>query len=127
VGEVRVGRCGRIEDLDMQNDFADPNDFDKYAREKDKWFYDNGWTYKGEYFSAYRLEGFDRIKSEKLVGYIVMLRNDENSNKTIVLYGKEMQLQEIWSGSVNSQDDYQVMMSVISKFIEEYNNNSGAI
>jgi len=110
----------------MENKFSDHNDFDKYVREQDKWMYDNGWAYKGENFSAYMLEQFDRVESGKLVEYLVMLRDDKDSNKTIVLHGKDAQLDEIWSGFVNSQDEYQVMMSVVNKFIEEYKNNSGA-
>ncbi len=110
----------------MQNDFADHNDFDKYVREKDKWFYDNGWPYKGEHFSSYRLDEFGKTESGKLVDYIVMLRDDKKPNKTIILNGTGMQLQEIWSGFVNSQDDYQAMMSVVNKFIKEYKHNLGA-
>ncbi|HEU0296045.1 MAG TPA: hypothetical protein VFR47_25135 [Anaerolineales bacterium] len=111
----------------MENKFSDHNEFDKYVREEDKWIYDNGWSYEGELFSAYMLERFDRVESGKLVEYLVMLRDDKNSNKTIILHGKDIQFDEIWSGFVNSKDDYQVMMSVVSKFIEEYKNNLGAL
>jgi hypothetical protein len=104
----------------MENKFSDYNEFDKQIREQDKWVYDNGWAYKREHFSAYMLERFDRVESGKLAEYLVMLRDEENSNKTIVLHGKDKQLDEIWSGFVNSQDDYQAMMSVESKFIQEY-------
>lgn len=110
----------------MQNEFTDPNGFDKYVREQDKWFYDNGWAYKGEHFSAYMLGGFERSEAGKLVDYLVMLRHNKNPNKTIVLHGIDTQLHEIWSGVVSSQDDYQIMMSVVNKFIEEYKSNSGA-
>ena len=111
----------------MENKFPDHNEFDKYVRERDKWIYDNGWSYKGEHFSAYMLERFDKVESGKLVEYLVMLRDAEDSHKTIVLHGKDMKLHELWSGFVNSQDDYQAMMAVVNKFIEEYKNNSGAI
>jgi hypothetical protein len=111
----------------MQNKFTSSNDFDKYVREQNKWSYDNGWSYKGEHFSAYMLEGFGRIESGKLVDYLVMLRDDKDPNKTIIVHGIGMQLHEIWSGFVNLQDEYQAMMSVVSKFIEEYKNNSGEI
>ncbi len=110
----------------MENIFSDHNKFDKYAREQDKWIYDNGWSYKGEHFSAYRLERFDKVEAGNLVEYLVMLSDDENSNKTIVLHGEDLKLHELWSGFVNSQDDYQAMMSAANKFIEEYKNNSGA-
>lgn len=113
--------------MNMQNRFTDHNEFDKYVREQDRWIYDNGWNYKGEYFSAYMLEGFDKVESGKLVEYLVMLRDDEDSNKTIVLHGKDKELQELWSGVVNSHNDYQTMMNIVNKFIEEYKNNSGAI
>jgi hypothetical protein len=73
------------------------------------------------------LEGFGKGEAGRLVVYLVMRRDDEQSNKTIVLSGKEMQLHGAWSGSVNSQEDYLVMISVVSKFIGEYKNNLGAI
>jgi len=111
----------------MENKFSDHNEFDKYAHEQDKWIYDNGWSYKGEHFSAYMLERFDKVESGKLVEYLVMLRDEENSNKTILLHGKDAQLDEIWSGLVNSQDDYQAMMAIVNKFMEEHKNNLGAI
>jgi hypothetical protein len=44
------------------------------------------------------LEGFDKIESGELVEYLVMLRDDEDSNKTIVLHGKDNELHELWSG-----------------------------
>ena len=111
----------------MENKFSDRNEFDKYVREQDKWIYDNGWSYKGEHFSAYMLERFDKVESGKLVEYLVMLRDDKNSNKIIVLHGKNTKLNEVWSGPVNSQDEYHAMMSLVNKFIEEYKDNSGAI
>ncbi len=106
----------------MENKFTDPNDFDKYAREQDEWSYDNGWGYKGEHLPSYAFDvkRFGKIESGILVDSIVMLRDDQIPNKTIVLHGRNMQLEEIWSGFVSSQDDYQAMMSVINKFIEEY-------
>jgi len=110
----------------MENKFTDPNEFDKYVREQDGWIYDNGWSYIGELFSAYMLERFDKVESGILVEYLLMLRKDENPNKTIALHRKDNKLQEIWSGFVNSQDDYQIMMSVVNKFIEDYKKNSGA-
>jgi len=109
----------------MENNFINHDDFDKYVREQDKWIYDNGWTYKGEHFSAYMLERFDKVESGKLIEYLVMLRDNESSNKTIILRGTGIELHEIWSGSINSQNDYQIMMSVVNKFIEEYKNGSG--
>jgi len=111
----------------MENKFSDHNEFDKYAREQDKWIYDNGWSYKGEHFSAYTLERFDKVESGKLVEYLIMLRDEEDSTKTILLHGKDEQLDEIWSGLVNSQDDYQAMIAIVNKFIEEHKNNLGAI
>lgn len=111
----------------MENKFSDHNAFDKYAREQAKWIYDNGWSYKGEHFSAYVLERFGRVESGKLVEYLVMLRDDENASKTIILHGKDAQLDELWSGSVNSQNDYQAMIAIVDKFIEEYKRNLGAI
>jgi hypothetical protein len=107
----------------MENKFSDHNEFDKHVREQDKWIYDNGWSYKGEHFSAYMLERFDRVESGKLVEYLVMLRDENDSNKTIILYGKDTKLAEIWSGVVNSQNDYQAMMAVVNRFIEECKNN----
>lgn len=79
----------------MQNNFTDINDFDKYALEQDGWIYDNGWNYKGEHFSAYMLERFDKVKLGYLVEYHVMLRDDEHSHKTIILHGKDKRLHEI--------------------------------
>jgi hypothetical protein len=71
------------------------------------------------------LERFDKVESGKLVDYLVMLRDDKDPNKTFILHGINIQLYEIWSGSIHTKDDYQKMMSVINKFIEEYKNNSG--
>ena len=34
---------------------------------------------------------------------------------------------EIWSGHVDSPNEYETMMSAVNKFIEEYKKNSGAI
>jgi hypothetical protein len=73
------------------------------------------------------LEGFDKVEAGKLVEYLVMLRNEEDSNESIVLHGKDAQLDEIWSGFVNSKNDYQAMMVVVNKFIKEYKNKPGAI
>jgi len=111
----------------MESNFTDHNEFDKYVREQDSWIYDNGWNYKEEIFSAYMLKRFDKVASGKLAKYIVMLRDEENSNKTIILHGKDKEFHELWSGVVNSQDEYQAMMVVVNKFIEENKDNSGAI
>src|SRR5215475_12430842 len=111
----------------MKNKFIDHNEFDKYVWEQDKWTYDNGWNYRGESYSAHLLERLDKVESGKLVDYFVMLRDDDRSNKTVVLHGKNAELTEIWSGFVNSTNEYQVMMSVLNEFINEYKNNSGAI
>lgn len=112
----------------MKINFTDHNDFDKYAREQDGWSYDNGWQYQGEHFSAYAfsVEKFGTIKSGIQVEYIVLLRDDQFPNKTILLQGKHKQLHEIWSGFIRSQGDYQKMMAILNKFIEEYKSNSGA-
>jgi hypothetical protein len=97
------------------------------VQEQNKWYYDNGWSYKGEHFSAYLMEDFGRVESGKLIDYLVMLRDDKHPNKTIVLHRIDTNHYEIWSGFVSSQEDYEVMMSVINKFIEDYKNSSGAI
>jgi hypothetical protein len=91
----------------MQNKFLDNNDFDKYAREQDTWIYDNGWTYKGELFASYMLERFDKVDSGNLIEYLVMLRDDQEPNKAFILHGINTENYEIWSGFINTKDDYQ--------------------
>jgi hypothetical protein len=107
----------------MQNIFTDNNDFDKFVREQDKWIYDNGWTYKGEFFASYMLEEFDKFESGKLVDYLVMLKDEKEINKVFILHGIDNELHEIWSGFISTKDDYQKMMLVVNKFIEEYKNH----
>jgi hypothetical protein len=114
-----------VKGLNMPINFADHNEFDKYVRDQ-KWNYNNRWSYKGEFFSAYIMEGFGRIELGRLIDYLVMLRDDELPNKTIIIHGINTQLDEIWLGFENSQDEYHLMMYVVNKFIEDYQNNSRA-
>jgi len=106
----------------MPNLFTNNNDFDKYAKEEDNWVYDNGWSYKDEFFDSYQLEGFGKTESGKLIDYLVMLRNSEKRNKTIVLHGSGNQLHEIWSGATLTKEEYKIMMSSVNDFIREHDN-----
>src|SRR5687767_13395172 len=92
---TRNGRSSRTKNLSMENKFTDNNDFDKYAREHNKWIYDNAWTYKGEFFASYMLEGFGRAESGKLVDYLVMLRDDKEPSKAFILHGIDTELHEV--------------------------------
>jgi hypothetical protein len=123
MGTVRAGRGTRIGDLKMKNSFSYQNEFDKHAKEQNKWIYDNGWTYKGGFFSSYMLAEFDKVELAKLVDYFVMLREDKKPNKAFILHGIDDKTHEIWSGFINTKDDYQKMMLVVNEFIEEYKKN----
>ena len=70
-----------------------------------------------------------------LVEYILMTNQEnliENLTKHVsikhvsVSHHKDKLSHQIWSGYVDSPDEYQVMMSAVNKFIEETKYYSGA-
>ena len=110
----------------MQKNFTNHDDFDKYVREQDKWILDNGWSNPELSIYMYRLEKSTEYDAGKLVEYLLMSRYANLTNHISVSHLKGKQSHEIWSGYIDSPNEYQVMMSAINKFIEEYKNNSGA-
>jgi len=103
----------------MQKNFTNNDDFDKYVREQDKWILDNGWSNPELSIYMYRLEKSTAYNAGKLVEYILMSRYANLTNRIDVFHKKGKQNREIWSGFVDSPDEYQVMMSAVNKFIEE--------
>jgi len=110
----------------MPNSFNNLDEFEKYASEQDKWIRNNGWSNPELSIFVYRSVKFDNFKAGKLVEYILMSNTANITNHISVSHHKDKQSQEIWSGYVDSPDEYQVMMSAINKFIEDYKNNLGA-
>jgi len=102
--------------LNMENKFSDHNKFDKYAREQGKWIYDNGWSYKGEHFSAYMLERFDKVESENWLNTLSCQEMKRIPTRLSYFTEKTHNLMKCWSGPVNSQDDYQAMMAIVYNF-----------
>jgi len=121
----------------FQNNFTNHDDFDKYVQEQDRWIYH--WSLPEHGIFAYMLEKSAKYKGGEIVEYISMSRNEHityyisynplkyiSVNHISVSHVKGKQSHEIWSGYVDSPNEYQVMMSAINEFIEEYKNNSGA-
>jgi hypothetical protein len=125
--EPHAGRGARIGSLNMQTKFKNYDDFEKYAREQDRWIYDNQQSLPEHNINGFRLEKFDKYAAEKQVEYIVMSSSEGIPNYVNVFYHQGNQSHQIWSGHVNSPNEYQAMMVVVNKFIEEYKNNSGAL
>jgi len=110
----------------MHKNFYNHDDFDEYVKEQDKWICDDSWSLPEHNKFGYMLEKSAKYNAGKLVEYIVMLRSENITNHISVFHKKSKQNRDIWSGFVDSPDEYQVMMDVVKKFIEEYKNNSGA-
>lgn len=113
----------------MKRKFKNSDDFEKYVEEQDRWLYDISRSLPEHKIFDFRLEKFDKYAAEKQVEHIVMSSGEGIPNRVNVSYefydqGKQSRL--IWSGHVNSPDEYQAMMVVVNKFIEEYKENSGA-
>ena len=103
----------------MQKNFTNHDDFDKYVREQDKWILDNGWSNPELSIYMYRLEKSTEYNAGKLVEYILMSRYANLTSRIDVFHKKGKRNREIWSGFIDSPDEYQVMMSAVNKFIEE--------
>ena len=120
----------------MQNNFNNLDDFEKYASKQDKWIRNNGWSNPELSIFLYRSVKFDKFMAGKLVEYILMtnhenllenLTNHVSIKHVSVSHHKGKQSHQIWSGYVDSTDEYQEIMSAVNKFIEETKYNSGAI
>ena len=103
----------------MSEDFKS-NEFDEYAYIFGGWVYDNGWRYGDEFFSAaYRGEEFDGTESGKQ-DYLLMLRRGNIPGRTLILHNIEGRLTQIWSGQVETKDDFNNMMTVANSYINQY-------
>ena len=103
----------------MQSKFNNLDDFEEYASQQDKWIRNNGWSNPELSIFVYRSVKFEKFKAGKLVEYVLISNTSNITNHISVSHYKGKQSQEIWSGYVDSQDEYQVMMTVVNKFIEE--------
>ncbi len=104
----------------MTREFEDPNDFDRYALEKGKWAYDNGWRYKEEYFgAAYVGEEFGKTALGES-NYLLMLREGNTPHRTLILHVIGSQFMEVWIGQVEAKDEFDQMMVGVNEYIEQY-------
>jgi hypothetical protein len=110
----------------MTNDFYNLDVFEKYVEEQDRWIYAIGWSLPEHKIYGFRLEKFDKYAVEKQVEHIVMFSGEGIPHSVNVFCYQGNQSRQIWSGYINSPDEYQAMMVVVNKFIEEYKNNLGA-
>jgi hypothetical protein len=109
----------------MSGDFKG-NIFDEYAYRLGGWAYDNGWRYKGEFFgAAYVGEVFEGAKSGEQ-NYLLMLRDGNTPDRTIILHKTGDQLNELWSGQVETKDDFDNMMNIINTYIKQYKSQNKA-
>jgi hypothetical protein len=111
----------------MQSNFTNYDDFGKYVEKQDQSIYDIRWSLPENKISAYRFEQFDKYAAEKKVEHIVMFSYEGLTNSVDVVYYHGNQSRQIWSGYVDSHNEYQVMMPAAKKFIEEYKKNSGVL
>ena len=111
----------------MQNNFNNLDDFEEYASQQDQWIRNNGWSNPELSIFSYRSVKFDKFIAGKLVEYILVTNYANLTNHISVYHYKGKQSHQIWSGFVDSRDEYLVMMSAVNKFIEERKNNLGAI
>ena len=99
-----------------RSDFKDHNDFDQYAREHGSWFYDNGWTYKGEFFGAAYMRD-EKSEAGRLVEYLLMLRDGDIPGRTLILHGVREDLVDVWAGQVETQVDFDRMNQIVAEYI----------
>ena len=105
---------------DMNNEFEDHNEFEKYAWEQGGWAYDNGWGYKDEFFGeSYEGKNFGDAKKGDY-DFLQMLRNGNVPTKTYVIHFIGEKLNEIWSGNVVTKSDFDKMMEFVDNYILEY-------
>lgn len=69
------------------------------------------------------LKDFNKLDSGTFVEHLVILKDDKDPNKTFMLHGLATQLHEVQSGFTNTKDHYQQTILVVTRFIEEYQNN----
>ncbi len=91
--------------MEKENDFADHNEFDKYAKEIG-WVYDNGWDYEGESWESYA--GPDGFR------YVQMLRQ-KNGRIICIQIGKGPH-KALWSGEVFTYSEFDKMIEEIKGF-----------
>ena len=91
--------------------FRDHNHFDAYAA-KSGWGYDNGWTYQDKLWDAYAGTLFGKGD------HLVMLR-DRHARLLVVHYIDD-QATEVWSGQVDTQEDFDKVIKHIGHYTNEY-------
>ncbi|MBT3315565.1 MAG: hypothetical protein HN390_13235 [Anaerolineae bacterium] len=104
----------------MNNDFEDHNEFDRYAWEHGGWAYDNGWSYKDEFFGeSYAGKNFGNAEKGDY-DFLQMLRNGNVPSKTYIIHFVGAKINEIWSGDVVTKSDFDEMMEFVNKYIIQY-------
>jgi hypothetical protein len=93
------------------------NRFDDYAYQMGGWVYDNGWRYQDEFFgAAYVGKTFGDTEDDCLL----MLREGGIPGRTIILHKQGNQLTEIWSGQVDTREEFDKMMRVVNNYSTRY-------
>jgi hypothetical protein len=87
----------------MVDNFADHNEFDKYAREHGGWFYDNAWGYHDQSFDCYAGSEYSDNNGE--LNRLVMLANCPMAGLAVVLQVKGWTQTEVWTGPVRTKAD----------------------
>jgi hypothetical protein len=103
----------------MAGDFESYGDFDKFAWGVGRWSYDNGWHYKGEFFSASYIQNEIKKNNEGELGYFLLLRNGAIRNRTILIHVLGTHRTEIWSGQIESKGDFDKMMEILKEYKEK--------
>lgn len=99
------------------------NVFDEHAWRTGGWAYDNGRRYAGEFFgAAYVGERLGATEAESLL----MLREGDTPGRTLILHQRPGQMTEIWSGQVETHQDFDQMMQQVGAYLEEYRKSSSS-
>ena len=104
----------------MSDNFKNPNDFDQYASEHGGWEYDNGWRYQDRYFGAsFAGKVFGNVQRGEH-DHLQMLREGDESTRTVIIHIVGSSITEIWSGEVCTKIDFDRMMDSVNEYILQY-------
>jgi hypothetical protein len=103
----------------MTDDFKNNDEFDTYAWDTGRWSYDNGSCYKGEFFGASYVQDELQKNDVEIPNYLLLLRNGDISNRTLIIHVLGTKLTEIWSGQVDSKNDFDNMMGFLREYTDQ--------
>ena len=105
----------------MSDEFADVNDFDKYARAHGGWYYDNSWKYHDQGFSCYAGNEYHDENGE--LNRLVLLYDCPVEGQSVVLQVRGWSQPEVWTGPIRTKAD----IDAPQRFVEEWDQTHQAL